>query len=484
MQKNGKVLIVAVVLFVVSAGSLFAAPVFVTSPQRQATAGQFWDDADNFIDPRGWADMEFDNWFGMVSFGSTQMARLGFASNFGGLYIALFYGGNAWNTMHSFNRENVTFFGTPTTMRVYSSMPRFSAGDSLPNNNISLLVGVADMGFRLSYRGANWSRNINEDFESRDPFSPGFFRNFREDRGSINTEFAWGMTRELLPGRGLRPHAYINVDFHRNYERFERYQTATSIVDQVTRSENSIDLGFTAIMGEFSIIRQDGFDFGVDLSYEFILSMFNNDFNYMVGVEQRVGSGFSGTFSSTPFLADDFEEINRHRHYLTPSFYAVWSGERMAVSAEFGLGMSFSSERTADMALVPNTDTLRNHGIERIENIFAVNPTLDVGIQWGIIPDRLFLNVGGSIGFGVVEFTNAEVVNYVDGIRDASSEITEVSRSFSEANTRLSAGFTFQMTPNIGVQAKSGIEIDGNIVSLFRQDGFASFSEILVTLNF
>ena len=479
MRKNGKVLAVAVALLVVITGSLSAdtGALFV-SPQRQATAELFWGDADNFIDPRGWADMEFDRWFGLVSFDSNTTASLGFASNFGGLYVALFYSGNAWNMPgHMFTERHTSFFGESRFMRTYDSMP---AGGDLPDNNISLLIGTADMGFRLSYRAVSWSRTINEDFFVNDPFSPTFYRNFRYNSGFIRPELAWGMTRELVPGRGVRPHAYLSVSFHRDYLRYEQYITATDILDSVTRSNNMVEIGLTAAMGEFALARQDNFEFGLDLWYTLSLPMFNNEFNYTVNTENRVGDGFNGTFS----VADGFMGISEHSHYITPYLYAFWTGERLSLAAEFGLGVGFSSGRTAEMELEPNTSTLRNHGEEEVRTVFSVNPTLGLGMQWAIVPNRLFLNAGGSIDFGTVQFATADIVNYVNGNRDNDSEVREVTRTFIHANTALSAGFTFQMTPNIGVQASSRIEVANNVVNLFSPNGFASFTDILVTVHF
>ena len=483
MQGIWKALVVAVALSVVVGGSLFATPNLIQSPQRQSTAGQLWSDGDNFIDPRGFANMEFDRWFGLVSFDTVQMARIGFATRFDGLYVALFYGGNAWNIpAHSFEERQLNFFGTQRSMRFYMTPGFPAAGGTMPDNSISLLVGVADMGFRLSCRATRWSRRINEDFQSG--ASGNFYRSFREQRGSINPELAWGMTRELIPGMGVRPHAYLDFDFYRDNLRFEQYTTSSTVLDHVVRSNNSMTLGLTAAMGGLYLMREDGFDFGVDLWYSLTLPMFNNEFNYLDGAgNQRVGSGLRGMFSAA---ANDFTEISANHHEVTPTAFAFWGGDRIMFAMEFALGLGFGGIRTSEMAPRPGTSTLVKDGLELSTRVFSILPALGIGLQWAVVPDRFFLNAGGLVEFGRVHFETIDFAEYADNVRVAGSSGRIVDHSFFAASTMLRAGVTFQMTPNFGIQANSGIDTN-NVVNLFNTgstNGLAAFSEILVTARF
>ncbi|MCL2193658.1 MAG: hypothetical protein FWB78_09715 [Treponema sp.] len=482
MQRSGKVFVVAIALFFIVGGSLIASPNLISSPQRQATAGQLWSDADRFIDPRDWADMEFDRWFGLVSFDTVRMARLGFATSFNGLYLALSYSGNAWNIPgHIFNEQQIGagFFAAPRNGRFYTITPWFPAGGSVPDNSVSVLIGVADMGFRLSYSSTHWSRRIDDLFT----FGGQFYRSSREEIGSINPELAWGMARELVPGRGIRPHVYIDLDFARDNHRVEQYTAVTlEVVDRVNRSNNSLTLNFTAAMGGFSILRQNGFDLGVDLWYTLSLPMYNNYFNYIDAAgNQRVGSGYRGRFSATGPNANEFTEIRQHLHAVTPYLYAFWEGEGITLAAELGLGMGFGGRRTTEMALRTGTSTLVNNGWERAESFFSLEPTLGLGMQWAVVPERFFLNAGGIVQFGGVSFESAENTEYNDGARVEGSGFRSVNRMFYDANTALSVGVTFQITPNVGVQANSGVEA-GNVANFFGS--LTSFSEILATIRF
>ncbi|MCL2880237.1 MAG: hypothetical protein FWF29_08345, partial [Treponema sp.] len=81
---------------------LYPDPLLISSPQNTSTAGRFNSDTDNFLSPRNYSGVNFDKWLGLISFSSGQkeynyneMAQLGFAAKFGGVYTAAYYGGNA-----------------------------------------------------------------------------------------------------------------------------------------------------------------------------------------------------------------------------------------------------------------------------------------------------------------------------------------------------------------------------------------------------
>ena len=482
MKKSVKVMITTITLFVIAGGMLYSGPNLVVSPQRQATAGQFWSDADLFIDPRGFSVPEFDNIFTLISFDSSQMAKLGFAARFGPLYFGLYYGGDMLNMVpHNYTERTAGdgFFSEGKKMKVYTALPGYLGGN-LPNNNLSLLFGFADMGFRLSCKSTYWNRVLNEDFLAE----ANYYKSFIDERGDINPELAWGMARDLVPGLGIKPHVYISLNFFRDYQKFERYTSADVIQEDVTKSNNVTTLDITAAMGTIKIVNNDAFEFGVDLWYNFAMPIYDNEYMYTEGTERKIAKGYKGLYSA----AGSFAGLSETSHKVTPYLLVSWSGERMKLSAELGfeLGFGFSSESV--MTLESDSSVLQKNGIEINESSFGFNPTLSLGMQWAIVPEKLFLNAGGCLSFGNIKLITVESSEFENGGKKDGTSEKEVNDTFSSAQTELSLGLTFNVTRNVSVQANCGIA-SNNVVNLFKSDsvggsGLAVFTGILATVQF
>jgi len=70
-KRSAKLFMAAVIaLLTVAGGSLYASPKLFLSPQKQATATQFWSNADLFLSPNGYTGVDFEKFFGAVSFQS------------------------------------------------------------------------------------------------------------------------------------------------------------------------------------------------------------------------------------------------------------------------------------------------------------------------------------------------------------------------------------------------------------------------------
>ena len=501
VHKSAKALTlaVAVALLLAAGGILYAAPELVTSPQKQVTATQFYSEGDFFINPRNYANMDFNKWFGLVSFDSAFMAKLGFAMKIDGLYAAAYYGGNTWNIPnHKYTEQEVDFFSTPKTMKIYDNLPEYT--DMNPNNNAALLIGVADMGFRLGYRSTHWSRKLNEDFlfeetydDPDDPTVPltrnVYYKSFLDENGVINPEIAWGMTRNIIEGRGIKPHMYISLEFNRDYQRFERYVTsADEVTEEIGRSNNDFTLDVTAAVGGFSLISDDGFDFGVDLWYILGMTMYNNDYNYTDSDgKNKIGNGLKGLYDG-----NSFTEISGNSHNVLPYVYASWEGEKLALAAELELGLEFGGSKKTPLALRladggishDGTGTLVKDGTDTTTTSFAFAPVLSLGMQWAIVPQKFFLNAGGSLGFGKITFNTTESVIYEQGNEKEKSAVKAIENQFDHASTSLSAGVTFNPTANLGFQASCGLDTD-NVVNVFDAGkGLAVFSQILAMVKF
>ena len=480
-----------IILLLVTGGGLYAWPNLIVSPQREATATEFWSNPDFFMSTTGYGAIDFDKWFGTVSFlgnhsdyRQTSMAQLGFATRFGDVYTGFYYGGNTWYLqphLYTERKTGGTFFGSDKTMKTYLTLPTISAIYTL-RNEAAVLIGIADMGFRLSFVSTYRSRILKEDFA----VGGDYYRSFHDEYGSINPEIAWGMAKELIPGKGIKPHVYIDVDIFRDNRNYERYMGATSATEPdttIVKSNDSLNLGLVASSGTYSLVQQNGFDFGLDLWYTLGITTYNNQYNYTDGTEIKVGKNYKGKYSTGGVFAEE----SSNSHWLTPYLYAAWEGDKLALSAELGLGLGLAGQKNSEMNFSTSgaAGTLVKNGTEYSLLTFALAPDLYLGMKWDIVSDKLSLNVGATISFGQPEWTTVNTVDYDQGKEDADSAGKIVNNEYYGASTILSLGFSFSPTTNVEIQAMCGVDTD-NSVGVFNptSTGLATFSKILVSLKF
>ena len=116
---------------------------------------------------------------------------------------------------------------------------------------------------------------------------------------------------------------------------------------------------------------------------------------------------------------------------------------------------------------------------------FSFAPSLSLGFKWAIVPEKFFLNGGGSIGFFRDDtFTQPGLLSFAT---TTEGDDKDINNTFGAARSTLSLGFTFYPIPNLGFQAMAGVDIETNNVSTFDTSaarGLFAFSKILVTLKF
>jgi hypothetical protein len=298
------------------------------------------------------------------------------------------------------------------------------------------------------------------------------------------------MTKELVHGRGIKPHLYIDLDFFRDCQKYD-----TGAGDFIDKSENDFTLGITAAAGGFSLINNDGFDFGVDLWYTLKLKSFDNEYSQKDSSLSRIPGkvvSFTGKKTGTggsvdpgnPALQYDYYDVSYNEHLITPYLYASWSGDKLALSAE--LGLEFGITNSNNTGLITNDSAPVKHGADTKTAAFSFVPSLALGMQWAIVRDKFYLNAGSNINlFGLTLKTST-----ID-VYDQDSKVGDATKShnntYEGAKTSLMAGVTFNITPNLGLQAMSGINNDTNNVSVFNTNantGLAVFSQIMATVKF
>jgi len=504
------------ILLALIAGRLYADPQMNTSsPQSDMTRGKIESDADYFMSVRNYANMDFDKWWGAVSYktqfgdkimANSEFAQIGFATRFGGLYTALSYRGNGFRDFgkwpgagssvysHSEKTEN------GRTWKVFDSMPVLgSYANSNIRNEASVLLGLADMGFGL-YFASDYQSSIVDDYI----VGNFYYKSLRQEYGHINPGITWGMTRDLIPGRGIKPQVTVDLDFYRQLQMKEDFTDNTnptigSSGTQIEVSQNRFIPGLNLGMGAITLAKVDNFSLDVDLDYGVKLYLYENDYSYQDDAGKFQVKTLKG---GSKLLGGTIAEIFQIGHSLTPSINAGWSGDRLRLGCRLSVPMTVSTTNQTDKTLKPDsTDgSLIKNGYDSITTNYTLKPVLDLAMQWEIVPSRLFLNAGGKLSVFEAYFNTVEKAYYENDVENKTGNFDRgkyIENIFLPAETTLYLGVTFNLTANIELQAALGMDSNNNInvfYNSFSTDnrnrpgggtgGFINFGNILVALKY
>jgi hypothetical protein len=493
-----KKLIVLTVMAALFAGAAFAQGLPATggggftSPQNAATQGRLRSAADDFIRPDAYAGVRFENWFGMASFASGTPA-LGYATKLGNLYLAAFYTGNFWANSQqcSYTKGNAEWLGVnQNDVKIYPATPVLSAGN--PLNQGAILIGIADMGFRLTFT-STYKSFSDTDFlgggnPAIDPVTASTlpFKSLKAGNGLISPQIAWSMSRNLLGDSGVRPWASVDLVFNNNFSKFQEYNQNdggnwVAGNEVVNNSRNNILTEVNSGLGSFIIANNNGWRTALDLDYRLRIQSYNNEYSYNT-------NGFSkiANFSGDNFNGNLFG-INHNDHRIRPSVATQWNGERLRLRAKLDLVFELHNTATTPKRIDYNdagesaNGALENHGVTSNLFSFRFNPDLALAAQWQISP-VFFLNVGGRISANALRLDTTTGETYDNGNLVANSSYETVSSSFGTSATNLlNIGVTINATDNMFIEASTGVTSGANI-SLF--DNLSTFSRFLVGLRF
>jgi len=458
-----------------------------SSPQNIATEGRFRSDADDFIRVDAFNNLSFNHWFGMVSFlqdaQNRAIATIGFATNVRNIYIAAFYNGNFWANApvnnpieRQFGPDNAPAGGQPgVTYRVFGSIN--VAPD--PINNVALLVGFADMGFRLTYR-----TNYQSFRDSNIVVGNQLYRNFSAGHGYLAPQIAWGMARDLT-SNGIRPYATLDVLFNRHFSRMETagLNAGGNTGEWVERSSNFFAPQLALGLGGFTFFSNDaGFSSAVDFDYELTLRIYNNEFSYLDGNTYRIGQ-IRGTNNPGTF---PLVERSYMSNTFIPAISGSWRQDRIALGFRLNLPLMLSTESSAIMGLSPS-NALINAGTSDSRTTFAFQPDLRLGLQYVLVPGRFTLNTGARIQATAISLARVsrEVYNaYGNRIHSERIHLDSYGGTFA---SNFHIGLNLNFLENIWVEATTGVSGafgDNQAIDVFAPGGLFSFGRVMVGLRF
>jgi len=464
----------------------------LTSPQSAATSGRLRSTADNFIRADAYSDVKFDKFYAMMGYqNAPNIANLGFAAKSGDVYVGTYYGGTFWA-----NIPNITYTESSgawlsetnkSGVKNYAVLPAVTGGTA-PSNNLSILIGVADMGFRASVY-------TNKRLFSDSDFASGgnFYKNYEAESGVVTPQILWSMTKNLT-ANGIKPYAALDMAFTKNYTKENRYTNnggSWTAEESVTQSDVYTVMTARAGLGGYTLLNKDGFRFSADIDYVLGLTFYNNEYNYTDGGgNSRIKTGFKGTVT-TAGGTTAFVEQSVTNHTITPSVSGQWSGGPLAF--RFKLNMNAPINETVSTQKTLKTDgsgSLEKNGIDSKAVLIGFNPDLRLAAQWKIVP-KLALNLGGRINFNTISFTTTEGKTYTNDNADNDSSTKRVATSNPGGiSNTLAMGVTINATDNLTFEVASGAS-NGRINVFGATDnagaspnGLFYFTNLLVSLRY
>jgi hypothetical protein len=463
-------------------GGIFA------SPQSDASQGRLRSNADDFIRPDFYTNVKFEKWFGMGSYGSTGRATAGLATKVGGLYLGAFYNGNFWTGDPSANdyteRELDNFWtaGEWKTYKVFAE-PSVTPG---PVNNFAVLLGVADMGFRLTYR-TNYQSFNKSDVVINLAGNPTLMKSYKAEEGYVIPQVAWAMAKDLSTSIGVRPYVTFDLDFRRNNTKYESFTSATDTSGEIVEnSSNYVQPTIVAGLGGVTFINKDGFKGSADIEYTLSWRAYSNEYNYTdangklaIAKIKGVNAGGQNGLTTNSYT----------QNIITPSVSGAWNSGNVGLRFRLNLPVTITGTEEADMA-IKNGNTsgeLVKNGAWEKSTAFAFQPDLRLAMSWRVVP-KLALYFGGQLRTTAISLTTTDRNTYSQDEEAAPHTATKTkANNFGGTFTNnLRLGTTFNITDNVWLEAQTGVWNSDGRASVFGTgtNGLFEFSSLLVGLKF
>ena len=481
----GLTIAIALSMFAAGGGALWAQGMGVTgwsSPQGTATQGRIRSVADDFIRPDSYTSARIGNWFAMTSFASTNSVSLGYAKKLEKVYIGAYYGGTFWANITPFNytEQDIPWpnAGDSTkTVPVYDNLNFTTPG---PSNRIAVLIGVADMGFRLTFFTDHESFSKKD---LRDSTGGGTnYKSYKQDFGSIRPQLAWSMTKNLTEN-GVKPYATLDLDFQRDSMKAEL--AAGDAGEYIGRSANIFEAVLQLGLGGYTFYTKEAFRLSADFEYRLTPRIYSNKYNYVDGGKNKAGK-IKGLNDD-----GDLTENGYFSNLITPYLAAQWGDGPVALRTRLQLPMTITNAKVTPMEL--NGDKLEKDGVYTNTTTFGFNPSLQLALQWRPIT-KLAINAGGLIGLGNIGGTTVKSTTYVADKEQDNSATKRVNKTIPATVTnQLFLGATFNPTEYLFFEAVCGATASStpiggtgsNRISIFdTTNGLFSFGSILVGLKF
>ena len=390
--------------------------------------------------------------------------------------MSAFYNGNFWtgHPQNNYIESDDNPWGDGWKTYKHYNTPDVTPG---PVNNAAILVGVADMGFRLTYR-TNY-----QFFNKKDVFVGGntLYKSYRADEGYIIPQIAWSMTKDLTKF-GIKPYVTADLDFHRDSLKFDAYfSKSESSGEMIATSQNYFQPKITFGLGGVTFYNKDGFRGVIDLDNEFNFTVYNNDYTYTDNTGKPKTAKIKGLNNN-----DTLTTNSNVWDVVTPSVAGSWSSGNVGLRAKLNLPMTITGTEVTEMYdKQDGKGTLGKSG-NRETSTFAFQPDLRLALSWRVFP-KFALYAGGQIRTTPLSLSTITTKSYDGQDKEVEHSTTKTkNNNFSGTFTNnLRLGTTFNISDNVWVEAQTGLwNSDGKASVFGTTNGLFEFSSILVGLKF
>jgi len=524
MSKSFKVAAVFAVTALILGAAVFGPPVYgQTSNTNNATAGVFSNDVDKSLSVHDYSGVAFDKWFGFIGYGgSTNIypIQLGYATRFdSGLYLGTYYSGNIIEAREDWDetvRRNFDPADQTQTSKITSTV--YGNNNTIGSTNqIQVLIGAAGMGFRVGFRESvtettypNGTITITENKNGTVTHTDGDILEYSKVVGSLTPSLRWG-TVIALDSFKVRPVVEATVNIGLNSEVNDYLAVPYTTIDgELIGTETINHEGNSSGYVNPNILVGARFDFAefkLEFSYNIGFSIYNNSYD---------ASGLSGSTPGTVSWANastatatsvattqttnqatlTINEQSDLNHGILLGVYfekevaeglklGLRTGTRVYIDTynwdEYTLTLYKNETRYNNAALSSsNTRTeneTRTFGKTTDYTRFRLNPFVNVGATYALVPGRFTVNAGVGLtpfGYSSVVTRTSELTGDVTRSKtyndkgDVTSETVTVNQgtapvdtvtvnnTWSNLGVALRGGFAFNFTDSMSLDTYIG----------------------------
>jgi len=430
------------------------------SSQNAATAGVYSNDVDNFVNVNYYGDVELGNWFGYVGAGGNGYLGLGYAKNFGGLYLGAYYTGNVLDKVSQSSKTLVTNWDENLQkMTAKEDQDWYGRNTTEPDNSIDLLIGVAGMGFKLGFAESytfynapyntgrvEWSSKRDE-LNGYVSYSGNDSISYTQSEGFMAPSFQWGMKIDLGGKKVLAPrlgaaYAFISSELVDEY-----YDNRTLYNDNIAGAEiinkNGYNNGYNILFGTagFDFYLDDSMYIGVDYSLQ--MDMYDQSFDqagssgsvegFIKWESRKSTATFLDRTETESYVGIAAEERSLMSHTIVP---ALWKEVSSSSDVKFGILLqvpitfgnstlnTYSKEYTVSEVTYSDASrtndnektTTEKHyaGFKHETSVLEIAPSLGFGATYAVIPGKFTVNAGVKVS--PITYTNTSTTVTTNGL--------------------------------------------------------------------
>jgi len=409
---------------------------------NEKTAGVFKTDVDKYMNVTDYGSVGFEKSFGFVCL-ENGFLNLGYAKNFGGLYLGTYYYGLILQQPTATITDTVTTTPTVVNNTIVSTKTEtekevtFDSGFTT-ENNAAVLLGIAGMGIKLGVAeyittyvkpnsratGATYSTNVLSSVTTDtadDSVIKEEYTNTSKVSGFLWPYLSWGMN---IPLGGMtvkaRAGAALTYSLDSETYTFDKTKTvarATPIGFTAVHEEyNKNNSYFTPSIGISAALEsnpRDGAQSKFGVSYNFGMGLYGDGLKTQTKTTETTLNPTNKVTKVTDEIETDSE--SSMTNWIIPSYsYTKDLGEKFSVGLQTSVDCNISFVKWAPKTVTTTVTTTDDYGsnlaldtvkteVETIPGdttettITTVSPAAGLGFIYRVVPGKFALMAGYNI---------------------------------------------------------------------------------------